>query len=352
MQTFNVNKKQQNGIALIMVLLVVALVIIITTGIASNQKLNLRRTFNLLNNEQAYMYLLGAEDWAKDILIQDIDPKNNNTKNNPDNFDYEDSPNDLWNRGNDGVIGDNIIIPIENGKVIGKIYDLQARFNLNNIINVAVPPAISTQNLLNNTALSNLLIAIDDEQNIKNRKNKTIIPTQTDAIVDWIDGDQNALTNGAEDGEYLNRKTPYVAANRLMANARELILINEFNNKVYDVLEPYIVALPEPTPLNINTADPLQIRMLIPGISDNDLDAIINARGTEGFSTRADFTGLSEVPSSLDPLLFDIRSKYFLLAATVTQGKSVSRLYSIIRRESLTDIRVILRSQYRITERT
>jgi len=346
MQAFNVNKKQQNGIALIMVLLVVALVTIITTGIASNQKLNHRRTSNLLHNEQAYMYLLGAEDWAKDILIEDIDPKNNNTKNNPDNYDYEDSSNDIWNRGNDGVIGANIVIPIDNGKIIGKIYDLQARFNLNNIITVAAPPAVSTPNPLNVTALRNLMIAVDSGQN------NVTMPTQTDAIVDWIDGDQNALTNGAEDGEYLNRKMPYVAANRLMANARELILVNEFNNKVYEVLEPYVVALPEPTPLNINTAERIQFRMLIPGISDNDLDAVINARGTEGFSKRADFTGLSEVPNSIDPLLFDVRSRYFLLAATVTQGKSVSRLYSIIRRESLTDIKVILRSQYRITETT
>jgi len=346
MQAFNVNKKQQNGIALIMVLLVVALVTIIATGIASNQKLNLRRTFNLLNNEQAYMYLLGAEDWAKDILIEDIDPGNNNSKNNPNNYDYEDSLNDLWNRGNDGAIGKSIIIPIENGKVIGKIYDLQARFNLNNIITVAAPPSVSTANPLNVTALRNLMIAVDNGQ-----KNVTM-PTETDAIVDWIDGDLNALTNGAEDGEYLNRKTPYVAANRLMANARELILINEFNNVIYEVLEPYIVALPEPTPLNINTAEPIQFRTLIPGISDNDLNAITIARGTEGFSSRADFTDLDQVPKSLDPLLFDIRSKYFLLAATVTQRKSVSRLYSIIRRESLTDIKVILRSQYRITERT
>jgi len=348
MQTVNIHRKQQNGIALIMVLLVVALVTIIATGIASNQKLNIRRTFNLLNNEQAYMYLLGAEDWAKDILIADIDPKNNNTE--LANYDYEDSLNDFWNRDLAGNIGGYITIPIDNGKVIGKLYDLQARFNINNIINVAVPPAVSTPSALNVTALRNLMIAVDSDQN------NVTMPTETDAIVDWLDGDLNALTNGAEDGEYLNKKTPYVAANRLMANARELILVNEFNNKVYEVLEPYIVALPEPTPLNINTVEKKQfsmfIRMLIPGIRDNDLKTIIDVRGEKGFSSRKDFTDLAAVPNSLDPLLFDIRSKYFLLAATVTQGKSVSRLYSIFRRESLTDIKVILRSQYRITERT
>ena len=115
MQQRRIHKNQQAGIALIMVLLVVALVAIMAAGIASKQQLSTRRTGNLLNNEQAYMYLLGAEDWAKNILAQDF--KDNKTDSFDDDWAVELPP-----------------IPVEGGTIQGKIKDLQARFNINNFL--------------------------------------------------------------------------------------------------------------------------------------------------------------------------------------------------------------------------
>jgi len=323
---------QQKGIALIMVLLVVALVTIIATGIASNQKLSTRRTSNLLNNEQAYMYLLGAEDWAKDILIDDVNPNNNTDSNNA----TEDSLNDLWAFNLNPI-------PVEGGVITGRIEDLQARFNINNIIDRAT----DTPNAANITLLRNLFVAINAQS-----KN-TNIPNTTDAVLDWIDANPDALQNGAEDGEYLNRPQSYVAANRIMASASELVKVNGFDYSLANLIAPYVIALPEATPININTASEMQFRMLVQGLSDSQIKDIIDQRGTTGFATIADFTNLSQVPNNIDQSLIALRSNYFLLTASSVIGNSRAELYSILHRgvnpgNSQVEVKVLLRSQRRI----
>ena len=341
MKTMHIRYKtyqKQKGIALIMVLLVVALVSIIATGIASKQNISTKRTYNLLNYEQAYMQLLGAEDWAKTILIADADPKNDDN----DNKATEDSLNDIWNRGLDGTVGGEIKLPIENGVLTGKIDDLQSRFNINNVFNSENQTPNEKQLLL----VKNLFKAINTREKDAN------FPIQTDGIVDWMDSNLDALPYGGEDGEYLSKPIPYVAANRPMVSASELIKTVGFNFAQYEMIASSLTALPELTPININTADEMQFRMLIENISDTDIKTILEARGDNGFSNVSDFTDLKEVPDNLEPVLMALRSNYFLLRTRAVVGSSQAEMYSILHRvsesNSPTVVNVLLRSQRRI----
>ena len=299
--------KSQEGIALIMVFLVVALVSFIATGIASKQNISTKRTYNLLNYEQAYVQLLGAEDWVKTILIADVDPANNGKGNNA----TEDSLDDWWNRDLQGNIGAEIKLPIENGVLTGKIEDLQGRFNINNLFNSST----QTPNPEYLPLMRNFIKAVNDSNKDVN------IPIQTDAIVDWIDNDLDALPNGGEDGEYLSREIPYVAANQVMASATELIKITGFSYADYNIMSPpqseksspTLIALPETTPININTAKEMQFRMLIPGINNTDIQAILDARSDGGFDNISDFTALAVVPNNLPINIIALRSNFFLL---------------------------------------
>lgn len=305
--------KQQSGIALIMVLLVVALVAIMMAGIASKQKLSMRRTGNLLNNEQAYMYLLGAEDWAKNILAQDF--KDNKTDSFDDDWALELPP-----------------IPVEGGTIQGKIKDLQARFNINNFLKAGNPDKDSIalfKNLLN-------------ENNIE--------AEVTDAIIDWLDADLDAtIPAGAEDGDYLNSKVAYRAANRLMASASELVLVKGFNYKSYKKIAPYIVALPVFTPLNVNTAGAMQLSMLSNQISLTEAKEIIKERGKSGYKSVNEFIEQDALKGKkITKNLLSVRSEYFLLQARSVIGNVRSELYSVLYRDTGGKMKVLLRTQRRI----
>ena len=313
MRQNKVTSQKQSGIALIMVLLVVALVTIIATGIASKQNISTRRTQNLLYSEQGYMYLLGAEDWAKTILVQDS--KDNKTDSLDDNWATTLPP-----------------IPVEGGTIQGTIEDLQGRFNINNILKASNPD----QN--NIIIFKNLLIEHDIDDGL------------VDALVDWLDEDlDSTVPNGAEDGIYLSNVTPSRTANHLMASATELTLVKGFDYKKYNEISEYIVALPETTTININTANAMQLSMLSNQVSLSEAEDIIKNREKSGFKTVDEFLALDSVKGkTISKEVLSVTSNYYLLKARSVIGSLKSELYSVLYRNSKGEVKVLLRSQRRI----
>ena len=313
MQQRKLPTNQQTGIALIMVLIVIGIIGIMAANILSKQQLSTRRTENLRNSEQAYMYLLGAEDWAKNILAQDF--KDNKTDSFDDDWALELPP-----------------IPVEGGTIQGKLKDLQARFNINNFLKAGNPDKDSIalfKNLLN-------------ENNLE-------IET-TDAIIDWLDADlDSTIPAGAEDGDYLNNTVSYRAANRLMASASELVMVKGFNYKSYKKIAPYIIALPVFTPLNVNTADAMQISMLSNQISLTEAKDIVKERSKSGYKSVDEFIKQDALKGKkIAKSLLSVNSNYFLLQARSVIGGVRSELYSILHRDRDGKMKVLLRTQRRI----
>ena len=324
MKNKNLKYSKQKGIALIMVLLVVALVAIIATGITSKQNLSSRRTGNLLNNEQAYLYLLAAEDVAKEALVEDA--RDNNTDTLDENWAVELPP---W--------------PVEGGLVSGSLKDLQSRFNLNNLVDNSGNPVVGyTQ------AFQALL------SELKNPPSNDVYQ----AVVDWMDENLDATApSGAEDGEYLNRVPAYVAANNRMANASELIKVNGFNYALYKDLHEHVITLPVATPLNINTATAKQISMLSNQISLSQAENVVKDRGKGGFKNIQEFMSLPEITNkNVNQANLSLSSNYFLLSARAVIGNSKTELYSLIYRENhgnnQIDVKVLSRSQREIAGNT
>jgi len=111
------SKKNQQGVALITALLISALVTVAAVAMASRQQLDVRRTGNMLEADQAYMYALAAEALAIQVLNVDR------------GLNQIDTLDDIWNEELPPTI-------IEGGMISGSIDDLQGRFNLNNLIDV------------------------------------------------------------------------------------------------------------------------------------------------------------------------------------------------------------------------
>ena len=72
---------RQRGVALITAVLVVALAAVAAAAMTTRQTVDVRRAANVMDADQAQLYLLGAEAWAAQVLRRDL--KDNKT----DSFD-------------------------------------------------------------------------------------------------------------------------------------------------------------------------------------------------------------------------------------------------------------------------
>lgn len=302
-------RRWQRGIALILAMLVMSLATMSAVSLSSNQQLFFRRTENVLYHEQAYQYLLGAEDWGKQVLARDF------------NANKTDSKKDDWAT----VLPP---IPVEGGSVGGSIEDLQGRFNINDLADPKNTAALD--------AFRQLL-----------EINK-ISPDLLNAVLDWLDPDQNArFPGGAEDVDYLQGERAYRAANGLMGSVSELLYIKGFNYQMYEALAPALIALPTSgTAVNVNTASPIVLRMIVKGLSEQDAEQLAKDLEKNPVSDIKDFLSNSLVNGKpVATTGIDVRSNFFMIHAFAKIGRARANLDSMIERISGNKVETLLRSQ-------
>jgi general secretion pathway protein K len=298
---------QQRGVALITALLIAALVTVVATAMASRQQLDIRRTGNLLEADQAFHYALAAETWAGQILKQD-------KKDSAIDTLAEDWANKLPP------------VPVEGGSIGGSIEDLQGRFNLNNLRDAAGksdPVRIKAfQSLLAQVSLAKE--KIDLSPSIANR------------VADWLDDDLNSAADGAEDLEYLNLSLPYRTPNQPMASPSELAAIQGLSATDVAALLPLVSTLPQATRVNINTA-PEMVLMALHGKMDPRIVSELAAyRKEQPFETAAAFVAKlrGDYDIVIDDKLIDVKSDYFLVTIDATIGRTQLRMYSLLMRNN------------------
>lgn len=308
----------QRGVAIILAVLVTSLATMLSVSLWSNQTLFFRRTENLLRHDQAYQYLLGAEDFGKTVLA--FDANQNKT----------DSSQDAWAQTdkNDPSGAPGYSVPVENGKVGGSIDDLQGFFNINNLADPKDKVSLD--------AFRELLIINGIPQELEN------------AVLDWLDADQNArFPGGAEDVDYLQRERAYRAANGLMGSVSELLYVKGFTYKMYEALAPALIALPATgVPVNINTAKPLVLRMMVKGLSEDDAKSLAEDLKKNPVDDINNFLSNSLVKGKPVPTTgIGVSSSYFIIHSYSTVGNARAHMDSVIYRQSSTDIKTLQRSE-------
>jgi general secretion pathway protein K len=297
-----VGSDRQRGVALITALLVVALATVAAVAMATRLHVDMRRTGNLLNGEQAYAYAVAAESWAYVILRRD--QKESEYDSLGENWATALPP-----------------IAVEGGFVNGRIEDLQGRFNINNLIVDGGEPtdAESAVNAEQLAYFKRLLDVLDLE------------PALAPALLDWLDADINTtFPDGAEDDIYLLADPPYRAANRFMVSISELRLVQGFTPEVIAVLQPHISALPEETTININTATPMVLRALHKELDDSAVEQLITDRGEDGFAdldTFLEHGALAGLDLEID---VDITSDWFNVLTATRVGRGQAQLESLV----------------------
>jgi general secretion pathway protein K len=299
----------QRGIALITVLLVVALASLTATSLASMTQFGLRRSSLLQQEQQARLYLHGAEQWAAQIL----------------NRDRGDGPVDHLDEDWARTLPP---LPVEGGQVSGRLSDLQGRFNLNSLI---IGETVDEARL---AVLERLLDQLGLNRGIAL------------AIADWIDADREPrFPDGAEDSDYLTRNPAYLAANRPLTSVSELLLIRGVDGAVHARLAPLVSALPRPTPINVNTAPVEVLAALDSGLDQSAAMRLDQARREQPFASVDEFiasTGLVEL--DIPQGLLTTGSDFFLLEAEAGIGDASARLHSLLYRADSGATRSLMRS--------
>jgi general secretion pathway protein K len=300
--------REQRGVALITAVLVVAIGTMIAVNLMWQGTLDLRRAEAALAADQGLLYVQGAEAWAADILRQDL----------------VDSP-DADHLGETWAI-ELPPLPVEGGTIMGKLQDLQARFNLNNLIG-----ADGKENQLARQQFERLLVRLD------------LDPALAGGVVDWLDPDTELrFPTGGEDVAYVDEDPPYRTANSMITSTSELMAIEGFDRETYDRLAPYLTVLPRGSKLNVNTASDMLLSSLSDDIDIATAGVLVEERADADFvDIEATFSGLVE-PDVLQEI--DGVSEHFLLTATVTLGSNQLTMRSVLQRDRSGITRALFRS--------
>jgi len=298
------------GVALLVVVALTAAVAILVAGLQYHEALQIRRTTNMVLAEQARAYHRGAEDWAGAMLQRE------------GRDDAGDDLTEPWNQ-------QGLILPIEGGRLVGTLRDLQGRFNLNDLIK-----ADGSLDAAAFTRFQRLLAALD------------IAETEriAGALADWLDPDQEPrFPFGAEDQTYLRLVPAYRSADRPMLWVGELRTLDGLTAEGFAKLAPNLAALPERGATNVNTAPLAVLQSLADGAIGDPLSAVLARQQGAPFADAADFA--REFGHTIpDGIALGTRSKYFALETAVEFDGLTTTMYSLLARTSGGAVQTLRRS--------
>lgn len=328
---------KQQGIALVTALLILTISTVVATQIFYKQQINLRRTFNQLQADQVFQLFLSVEQWAKILLIEDLEKNTNDTLL------------DIWAQEMPPIAA-------EGGHFQAKITDLQACFNLNNLVLAG--------------EIQNDQIAILKNLLKQKSKQKSLNENLIWSLVDWMDADDEPQAQGAEWETYSQFSPPYRAANQALTEIAELYAVANWDTDAITALAADICVLPSPpafsavgryfpaqtiaSTLNINTMSRELILSLSEKMQNAKLKQIIRYQQEQGFkSVQEFFDKLDEenpqepkLSSTLNEEILSVNSFYFMLRYTGWIGNLEQQYQSLLYRNSNKKIDTFYRSRF------
>ena len=235
---------QQRGVALLTILLMVAMATILASSLLMKQQRLIRESSVLLRQDQATQYALAGERFLVELLAADQQSGANT-----------DHLGELWAQPTPPY-------PVEDGFVSGQLTEQSGRFNLNNLYHDGQPDAQAV------AMLGRLLVQVGLSADL------------ADAVLDWQDPDDTITgAAGAEDSFYQGQQPSYRAANRPLMSVQELQLVRGFESvEAFELLEPYVSAVPAFTPINVNTAQAPVLAALVEQTDRNSIGDWVGRR--------------------------------------------------------------------------
>ena len=285
------------GVALISVLLVVAVLTSVAYHLVSRHASSLAQSQNALGFDQAMAYALGGEALARQVLYQD------KTETGPEIDSFEED----WAQAFPPFELD------EQGLIEIQARDLNGCFNLNALAGADEGPSPHLDRF--KTLLRNL----------------DIPEPVADETRDWIDADQTVLGFGAEDNDYLGQQPGYRTSGQPLAHVSELRLLRSMTPEHLERLKPHVCVLPvNALKLNVNTATSHALAALAPELNEPELRMLTET--PRAFENLAEFTKLATGFETVAQHL-GVTSEFFEVQVRVEVGGGTAMLTSVLRRD-------------------
>ena len=301
------NDSSQRGIALLTILVMVALATILAATIAKRRTNTSENTGYLMRQDQSLLYAKSAEAFFSELLIQDSD--------NGGNIDHLQ---ENWAKPMPAF-------PVEDGFISGRLLDESGKFNLNNLLKADG--------------------SVDDSARrwFEKLLQRVGLPAElSQAVIDWQDADDETTgAMGAESNYYQGLDPSYLASNTRFHQVEELKLVRGFEGKNYDLIAPYVTALPEATKINMNTAAPLLLASIDPKLDVKTLEQELKAKQAEFtyFNSVEDlwklnaFSGIEPQNKTDAAAWLDSKSNYFTAQIEVVLSERKRQFSSAMMRK-------------------
>jgi general secretion pathway protein K len=324
-------KRKQQGVALIIVLLIVAIVSVLATEMGGRLQLQIKRASNIKDNNQAYWNAMGAEQYARKSIKQLVDEDGDVI--------HLEQP---WDQ--------EFVYPIEGGGIQAQLVDMQSCFNLNALRDPRTGssgPVAGSTPLLTERILAFKRLLGHVEPGIPSYN----IDTISDSLVDWLDEDDSLSDFGAEDSEYESLQFPYVAANNYMVHKSELRLINGIEVPWLRELLKLVCVLPNDSlfSINVNTVSEENAALIAAAarLSLSDAKSVLANRGADGYQTTADFLSEPSVQAqnlnAEEKKWFDVKTEHFILHTKTKYNDATFAMKTLFKVDSSKNVIVIRR---------
>ncbi len=327
--------QSQKGVALLVVLLMMALMTTIAATMTNRLFINANRLESQLHYQQSYWYAMSVEALASYAIKES----------------FEDG--DTVTLSQSWAVRDQIY-PLDGGQAHGNIYDRQACFNVNAFRDIKVVQNGTTPVLV--TALQQLI----ESQGIDSYEAEVAAASTWE----YIDTDDNVQsTVGVEDGEYLARRMPHVAPNSYIADISEWRAVNAVSQNMYEKVSPFLCAIPTNNLLiNVNTLSeddgPILAALFHPMLTVDQAKQLIESRDpidgwkdVESFMSDTILAGVSKEIKDKVKTYLDVRSLFFQLDTEIKYNSMSLRMRALLQRDKDGTVTVVRRRFGGVSER-
>ena len=275
-------KHQSRGAALVIAMLLTALGAAVAVQMIVPLSGWMEREYRARDTQASYTLADAASSWAITVLAADL------------RLGPIDHYGELWATPLPPT-------PVEGGTIEGRITDLQARFNLNNL----APRGVKSPA---NVTLAKVLFT------------QAGVPVNlVETLADAVDRDE--LT---DDGQSERQRYGRVLRNAPLVRFADLLDVPGFTDVFVRNLAAAMIVLPEASPINANTASRTLIATAFPAASADVIDKALLRRAQQPFSTGGDLATLLQQPTLEG--VFSANSQYFAVEAVIRFERAAHRV--------------------------
>ena len=301
------SRMHQRGVAVITALLLTTLAITIVASLFWQQQVQVRSIENQRLQLQKQWVLRGALDYAKLILKEDAEHSRVDHLGEPWAVPLADTRLDQY------VDNGRADVDTSDASLSGSITDAQARYNLSNLcVNGAVNPRelAAFQRLLVNLRINPELAQVTANAMLETQR-KPIDPNHPVPI---------------ETPPVGPRQTPIL-------RVEDLLAVPGFSTEIINKLRDYLIVLPRPTPININTAPVEVIAAKVDTLSVADAASLVSSRERAYFLDNSDVTQrIPGKPLNLSTEDVAVTTSYFLVNGKVRLNRASLQIQALIER--------------------